>query len=381
MKTINYYVITLMTIVAVLFTACKENGPQDEDSKIKNGSQEAVDAACNQWKQSRQYWEWSEAFLFGPATTYGIDPHTDTWPFAKAQFENLMKKYNPASDEDDAAFIDEYIATGQSSAGFHAVEYIIFRDGQPRSISDFTEDEVYYAVAASNDLYIAAIKLVAAWGGEISKDEEKILEDAEWEPENNFGEEHFLNQSGTNAAVQIIEGCHDIIGEVSEAKIGSAYTGEDTDYIESPYAHNSIQDFKDNVLSCQHALFGGLDATQPLEGSLIAYTDAVPAMQEQSAKVKTALANAIAKIEAMKKPFVLNYSDISSKNAMDALNELDEELDELEDLLKAYANNETQNTQLKITAEKYYQNVVLATYRGLADQGKRLAERVEKISQ
>ena len=111
---------------------------------------------------------------------------------------------------------------------------------------------------------------------------------------------------------------------------------------------------------------------------LILISEFIP---QQSAKVKTALANAIAKIEAMKKPFVLNYSDISSKNAMDALNELDEELDELEDLLKAYANNETQNTQLKATAEKYYQNVVLATYRGLADQGKRLAERVEKISQ
>ena len=380
MKSIKIIAIAL-SIALVGLTACKKSESENEDSKIKNGSQEAVNASCEQWKSSRQYWEWSEAFLFGPATTYGIDPHTDTWPFAKAQFEKLMAKYDPATNEEDAEFIREYIATGQSSAGFHAVEYILFRDGQPRKIEDFTSDEVFYGKAASEDLYLAALKLVSAWGGDLSDDEQKLLDEAEWEPENNYGQDHFLNQTGTAAAIQIIQGCKRIIGEVSEAKIGSAYTGEDTDYIESPHDYNSIQDFHDNIVSCRNALFGKLGATKPESKSIIAYTDKVSEMAEQSEAVKTALQNALDKIDNMKKPFVLNYSDASCKDAMDALDEFDGTLDELLVLLQKYADNQTQNDNLKQAAEQYYKEVILATYRGLADNGKKLAERVNKISE
>ena len=42
-----------------------------------------VGTACSLWKDARQYWEWSEAFLFGAASKYSIDPHIDTWPLDK----------------------------------------------------------------------------------------------------------------------------------------------------------------------------------------------------------------------------------------------------------------------------------------------------------
>ncbi|MBR1786309.1 MAG: hypothetical protein IJ756_04000 [Paludibacteraceae bacterium] len=381
MKFSKIFAISAIAVLAMSFTACKKSSENDEDSKIKRGSQEALNAACEQWKESRQYWEWSEAFLFGPATTYSIDPHTDTWPFAKTQFESLMQKYNPATNDDDAAFIDEYIAKGESSAGFHAVEYILFRNGQPRQIADLTEDEVYYAKSAAKDLRLAAIKLVAAWGGDISKEEQDILDEAEWEAENNYGESHFLNQSGTQAAKQIIAGCSDIIGEVADSKIASAYKGEDTNYIESPHAYNSIQDFYDNIISCQNALYGKFGATKPESNSLIAYTNAVPQMAEQSKKVQDALKNALDKIQEMKKPFVLNYTDASCGVAIEALHEFDDELAKLEELLSKYENDATQNAELKKVAEKYYKDVVLATYRGLADNGKKLADRVDKIAE
>jgi len=381
MKFSKIFAISAIAVLAMSFTACKKNSENNEDSKIKSGSQEALNAACEQWKESRQYWEWSEAFLFGPATTYSIDPHTDTWPFAKTQFESLMQKYNPATNDDDAAFIDEYIAKGESSAGFHAVEYILFRNGQPRQIADLTEDEVYYAKSAAKDLRLAAIKLVAAWGGDISKEEQEILDEAEWEAENNYGESHFLNQSGTQAAKQIIAGCSDIIGEVADSKIASAYKGEDTNYIESPHAYNSIQDFYDNIISCQNALYGKFGATKPESNSLIAYTNAVPQMAEQSKKVQDALKNALDKIQEMKKPFVLNYTDASCGVAIEALHEFDDELAKLEELLSKYENDATQNAELKKVAEKYYKDVVLATYRGLADNGKKLADRVDKIAE
>jgi hypothetical protein len=51
-------------------------------------TQADVVEACNLWKKARQYWEQSESFLYSPATDFGIDPHTDTWPFDRAAFDN-----------------------------------------------------------------------------------------------------------------------------------------------------------------------------------------------------------------------------------------------------------------------------------------------------
>jgi hypothetical protein len=39
-----------------------------------------INTICSTFLSARAYWEASEAFLYGPATTFGIDPHIDTWP-------------------------------------------------------------------------------------------------------------------------------------------------------------------------------------------------------------------------------------------------------------------------------------------------------------
>ena len=293
---------------------------------------------CELWKTSRQYWEWSEAFLFGAASGYGIDPHIDTWPFDVTVFNNLLSKYSPATNEDDAAVIDQNVATGQNLTGFHALEYVIFRNGQPRAAADLTADEVYYCQSVAADLFLSACRLEAAWAGteNVAANKAKVLEENELEPEDFFGEEFkTAGQAGSRwktielAAIQIIEGCQDIIDEVAHSKIGAPHTGEDVNYIESPNAHNSIQDFYDNVMSCKHALYGGLNVsgTVPAEKSLMAYLQGVAANEANAAMA--ALETALAKIDNMKRPFVLNYTDASAGEAIAALEDLDEALDKL----------------------------------------------------
>lgn len=375
MKTNKLFAISMMALAALSFSACRGNGEVEDPTKnsletalettrtqfvdqtvlptyrgladacavlsekLDGFSSESSDAdlkaICDEWVIARQYWEWSEAFLFGSATTYSIDPHIDTWPFNETTFNNLLSKYHPATDEWDAENINEAIAFTQNLTGFHALEYLIFRNGTQRKVSDLTADEIYFAKAVAADLQLASIKLVSAWGGEVSDDEQAILDDAEWEAERNYGE-YFKSESGVDAAVAIIEGARDIIGEVNEMKIGAPHTGADTKYIESPHAYNSIQDFYDNILSCQHALYGKLNATAPLEGSLIASTQANDLLKDQTAKVVDALNTALAKIKVMKAPFVLYYEDESAGKAMDALGVLDDELKTLETLIQNY---------------------------------------------
>lgn len=306
-----------------------------------------VAKACKTWTQSRKWWEFSEAFLFGAAGDYAIDPHTDTWPFDRTQFDKYMSLYKNAKlgeegFENETNTINEAIATGQNLTGFHAVEYLIFREGQPRHFADMTANEIYFAKTAAQDLYLSSLKLVSAWSGKVSADEQALLDEVEFASSINYGE-NFKNAGNAGstystvvlASKEIIAGANDIIGEVRDSKIGAPATGEDVNYIESPHAHNSIQDFYDNIMSVKHALYGGctVDGTTPEAKSLIGICLKNDKTKAAAQNVMTNLENALSKISSMKKPFVLYYTDQSAKDAMEALDGLEESLNALDKLL------------------------------------------------
>lgn len=375
------------------FASCSNDNDEPETpSSVNpdlNGTDAMVSEACANWKEARQDWEWSEAFLFGPATDFGLDPHTDTWPFDRVQFDKYMKKYNPATDEDDAALIDDAIANGQNLTGFHAVEYLIFRDGEARKIKDMTANEVYFAQSAAQDLYLSSLKLVNAWGGDLSDAEQKILDDAEFESKN-YGEDFMTAgepgskySSITLATREIIAGANEIIGEVRDSKIGAPATGEDVNYIESPFAYNSIVDFYDNIMSCKHALYGGWNVVdQPTATSLLGVCLKVnnADMKAAAQNAQTKLDAALNKINNMKKPFVLYYTDQSAKDAMAALDELEAALDALDGEIEKFSGNETLEAEFKKVNEAFVKNTVIPTYRALADNDLKLLNSLKKIT-
>ena len=376
--------------MAMNFASCSDDdGPSSSVNPNLNGTDAIVAEAGANWKLARQDWEWSEAFLFGPAGDYQLDPHTDTWPFDRTQFDRYMSKYHPATDEEDAKIIDDAIATGQNLTGFHAVEYLIFRNGESRKISDMTADEVYFAQSAAQDLYLSSLKLVSAWGGDVTDAEQALLDDVEFESKN-YGED-FINagQPGSSystvalATRQIIAGAQDIIGEVRDSKIGSPATGEDVNYIESPHAYNSIQDFYDNIMSCKHALYGGWTITgAPTQTSLIGVC------LRTNSSLKTAAENVIAKMDAalakikpgMKEPFVLYYSDQSAKDAMEALQKLDDALTALDTEIDKYDDNANLIAAFRVVNEEFVNKTVIPTYRALADNDLKLVNSLKKIT-
>ena len=375
------------------FASCSNDNDEPETpSSVNpdlNGTDAMVSEACANWKEARQDWEWSEAFLFGPATDFGLDPHTDTWPFDRVQFDKYMKKYNPATDEDDAALIDDAIANGQNLTGFHAVEYLIFRDGEARKIKDMTANEVYFAQSAAQDLYLSSLKLVNAWGGELTDAEQQILDDAEFESKN-YGEDFMTAgepgskySSITLATREIIAGANEIIGEVRDSKIGAPATGEDVNYIESPFAYNSIVDFYDNIMSCKHALYGGWNVVdQPTATSLLGVCLKVndADMKAAAQNAQTKLDAALYKISNMKKPFVLYYTDQSAKDAMAALDELEAALDALDGEIEKFSGNAALEAEFKKVNEAFVKNTVIPTYRALADNDLKLLNSLKKIT-
>ena len=131
----------------------------------------------------------------------------------------------------------------------------------------------------------------------------------------------------------------------------------------------------------KNALYGAMGATKPNEKSLVYFclNSGNNTVVNQTKTVQTKLDNALAKIKAMKAPFALNYSDASCKVAIDALGELDDALGELAETLKGYAGNETVEAQCQVINENYVDNVVVATYRTLADNAYKLYQSIVRI--
>ena len=385
----------LAAVVCVGFASCSDD--DDVDNKTVSGTQEALDQACEDWKTARANWENTEAFLFGAADVYSIDPHTDTWPVAANDLAQVLR------DEKAMSNLDNFIKTANSGIlGYHGLEYVLFRQGQPRKIDQITELEYKYICAVAKDLYNATATLEACWDSKESNAERlkiakeyvathlAIDDDGNQEGAldgfQNFGKA-FKNpgtgdwETALDATLEIISGCQDIIGEVGQSKIGLPYTGEDPSYIESPYAYNSITDFYDNIVSRKNALYGAMGATKPNEKSLVYFclNSGNNTVVNQTKAVQTKLDNALAKIKAMKAPFALNYSDASCKVAIDALGELDDALGELAETLKGYAGNETVEAQCQVINENYVDNVVVATYRTLADNAYKLYQSIVRI--
>ena len=385
----------IAAVVTVGFASCSSD--DDVDNSVVTGSQAAVNQACSDWKVARANWENTEAFLFGAADVYSIDPHTDTWPVAANDLADVLR------DEKAMSNLDKFIKTGNSGIlGYHGLEYVLFRQGQPRQIDQITNLEYNYICAVAKDLYNATSTLEAAWDSKESNAERQqiakeyvathlaIDDDGNQEGAlagfQNFGKA-FKNPgvgdwvTALDATLEIISGCQDIIGEVGDSKIGLPFTGEDATYIESPYAYNSITDFYDNIVSCKNALYGQMGATTPNEKSLIYFCKNADnaKLASQANAVENKLDAALAKIKAMKAPFALYYSDASAKVAIEALGELDDALGELAETLGGYAGNATVEGQCKVINENYVDNVVLAIYRTLADNAQKLYQSIVNI--
>lgn len=322
-----------------------------------NVTTEMVQTAGNAWIKARRYWELSEAWLYGAAGDYNIDPHIDSWPLDKTAMDNLLN--NPAQMaqmDPDGYYVGNML--GYGLLGFHAIEYMLFEldatgtESLPHHVN-YTEPELNYLAAVAGDLRNQCIRLEASWAGmdHITNDKQQILTDAELEPSFDYGSSMKNAGSGGskyinyNEAVQeLIVGAQDIADEVGGLKIGNP-TGhgeeDDPDYIESPYSLNSITDFTDNIISIRNAYQGCQDADdyiKPVNSSLSSYVQSLN--PELDTRMKNAIQDAIDKIGQMREPFAKTARDPQydaiNQAAIAACNNVTDVLNEVLNLLTAH---------------------------------------------
>jgi iron uptake system EfeUOB component EfeO/EfeM len=303
-------------------------------------TQANVNAATATFLEARKWWEMSEAFLYGAASDFGIDPHIDSWPLDEDAFNNLMASPNMiaqlATDEDGTVAGEQL---GNALLGFHGIEYILFRDGQPRNVADLSGDMMTYVVAVSRDLRNRCFQLEVSWNANAPQTHKDLMKELELRTtvnssNNTYGEN--MLQSGqagstyatfTNALEAIADGCIDIADEVGTSKIGKCHTGEDVTYVESPCSQKSIIDFYDNIISVKNAYMGGMEGQRDEALSLHTYIKDNNA--DLDTKAMNAINNALTKIQNMKAPFVQFYADASAGEAMEACQDLSDVMAEV----------------------------------------------------
>ena len=305
-----------------------------------NKTQANVNAATVTFLEARKWWEMSEAFLFGAASDFGIDPHIDSWPLDEDAFNNLMASPNMiaalATDEDGMVAGEQL---GNALLGFHGIEFILFREGQPRNVNEITDDMMTYIVAVSRDLRNRCFQLEVSWNANAPQAHKDLMEELEFNTTVNGGDNTYgenMTQAGqagstfatfTNALEAIADGCIDIADEVGTSKIGKCHTGEDVTYVESPYSQKSITDFYDNITSIKNAYMGGMESQR--DEALSLHTYIKDNNKELDTKAMTAIENAMTKIQAMKAPFVQYYADASAGEAMEACQNLSDVMAEV----------------------------------------------------
>lgn len=302
-------------------------------------------AVCNAWLTAREPWESSEAFLFGPVADYGLDPNMDSWPLDQEAIVKLLEsqQWNEMEWTGDYDEDDEAIAAAQNVRGFHTLEFLAFRDGKARTLTDTAIDG-----EAANAVYNESN--ATAWAQYMRNTAQLLVKDVTtlvdaW---NNGYAASFKSHnggdftSGLSCIEQLIDGCIDIAGEVGDAKIGDPYSlyvsGKTTEAlyaVESWYSWHSRDDYTNNILSIRNAYYGSRDGSINANSlsKLVAKYNA-----PLDTKVKDAIKSAADAIQAIPQPFRNNINSSEAKAAMEACADLG---DVLENELKPFLQDAT----------------------------------------
>lgn len=322
-----------------------------------------VDETCEKFKAAREYWEKSEAFLFGAATDFNIDPHIDSWPLDQSQMADFLSNSTMIAglySDDPIAFVNQNNANFDTAIGFHGLEFVLFRDGAPRkaSVFDGYEDhesfsgrnvecrhELAFLVAVAGDVRDNCYRLEVSWCGLQANTSHRarvtelgVMTHALSDNGYYYGADMLLAgtdgssyASITAALVTIVgsSGCGNIANEVAEQKIGQAYrvatgTGgaEDAiDYIESPYSKRSYRDYRDNMYSIKNSLYGNIDQASANSNSVMTFlrNNGYGAVED----LQDALDDAIYKLTICVESGIAFVDDPGAQQAGDAIEAID----------------------------------------------------------
>lgn len=360
-----------------LASACDTLYRHAKDSTL---TQTDIDAACDAYKATHDEWARTCAFLYGAATDYAVDPHIDCYPLDKDELVHALNNafvINGIKGDNPAKFVYDYNVEFSTVFGFHGLEFMLFRNGANRTVSDFIGKDTYYeglnaagldeaafAAAVAADIRNMTVLLYYSWSASVvdcfwlGTNAQWVLSSfAHWSgysglspKENGFGEYLISTTTDkgwcntwqeTTADIILLGGCSNICHEIYTQMLGQAYrvaTGqgpldeweyESIDYMESPFSKRTFIDCLNDVHSICNVLYGTRDfsAAEPAANSLMNVMERYG--YAGLPELKTTLAGAINALESARDSgiaFVDNPGHDQVKICIDATHALDDQL-------------------------------------------------------
>ncbi len=195
-------------------------------------------AARDAWREVRVLWEQSEGFLIGPVDDNNYDPYMDTWPTDRNRLDSLMASNAPLDADALAGLTDTESETELTLRGFHPLEYLLWKNDV-----NYGDREKEYMKGLAQDILNNVTKLNADWG---PFSEEFI----------NAGQDGSRYESRQEALIALAGALTGICEEVGDGKMKEPFVGvggtPDSTITESPYSHNSVTDFRNNIMGARN---------------------------------------------------------------------------------------------------------------------------------
>ncbi len=267
------------------------------------------------WLSTRRYWEYAEAWLFGPVSTESIDPSIDTWPIDYKVIQSMSV--------DSIVWSDSMLSSLESSSkGFHPIEFILWGIEGNKTALNLTSGELHLLTGLAKDLYQKVHQLKRAW----SLNGQAYL----------LNLTHYPNSLYSNlqsVLLEILNAQAGICDEVANGKISEVMILQDRLAVESPFSGNSMNDFKHNIEGVEMVYTGDF-ALQDGKG----ISDIVKLYNlDLNRRVIKAIDDAKFSLSQVSLPFeqAIYQQPVQLQNAVDKINALEALLsDEVVDLIK-----------------------------------------------
>ncbi len=279
----------------------------DVQNFTSNPTEAGLDLCRADWKATREVWENSEAWLFGPVSTESIDPRIDTWPVDFIRLDSVLNS--------NATFSDAFInSLEESLKGFHPMEYLLFGKNGNKTVAEFDGRQLAYLLALSHNLNQLCTDLHSAWSHL----------DGKYVNELTLTGQLKLYPNKLSAYEEITNAMIGICDEVANGKINEVFVNLDSMGEESPFAKNSITDFTNNIKGVQMVYLG------PDPSGTTGLVDFVRTFNlSLDARIKQKINTAISALGQITDPFgrAIFTQPIQVQNAIDAINDLKTELE------------------------------------------------------
>ena len=264
------------------------------------------------WRDTRRPWEQTEAFLFGPVDTQGLDPALDSWPVNRTDLDAVLGS-NEALDIPFVSALDDTLH------GFHTIEYLIFGAENNKTAADLTTRETEYLVSTTSLLHTHVNTLANAWrpsGDNFVNDFGKA------------GNGSASYPSESSALQELVNGMIAIVDEVGNGKIADPFSQTNTELVESQFSFNSLLDFENNIRGVENLYLGRyLQQDGPGLNDLVRRNNT-----ELDAQIRQKLDAAINAIQAIPFPF---RDSISTEQGRVLISAAQEKIGDLQNILES----------------------------------------------